>query len=621
MKVLIDNANSGLISKVLEGIKSEKGRRLPIHSMHRWWSRRFSSIYRFILSTYLFDDLQTAEKALHKPEIMREKAKELNFVEPFVGGGTGVSEAALSGWSVYGVDINPVATSVSKASLSLVTQGLPKNFKNDAIKTLDKTLSDLKNLWSFDGKYASYIFISRDKAPTRLSVKDEKGRKIPILLCPNCLSVFKSNNIESACPFCKHRFKADVRGSIELNNSFPEEHPGWRAFAVEFRDSKNKWEKEYVSLAQNREVKSWLSDSLKEAEEICDTFLENINSKIDVKEHGKLQREASIEDLYQLFTKRQLASFYTFSNNCKRFKNKEKLSLLALALSESTKASTLLAKWHAPLAEPVPAGAMKTHWVPKHTVESNPLAHMINTIRPLGRNTIASALHAQVRANEFTKKNGGPSGSRFRIVNGDAEKVDYPKKIDLVVVDPPYMDAVKSYTSLSLIHYAGLKLFDSVNGSEYSSDKELKEVESIEIPRRKKEYEEKVYKVFNRLYRCLHKNSRIVLMYNRLSVQDWLPILRAAKESGLYPRAIYWIPGESPGGLARSKLRGIYLIVLGKEKTNSINIQFENVINEVDTSFSIDVDTEFKSFEALKDALESTYSDVRLRPVHISLKL
>jgi adenine-specific DNA methylase len=586
--------------------KLERGKRLPLHSIHRWWSRRFSSIYRFLLASFLFTDEESVQRAIDEPKLMRKRSKGKIFMEPFAGGGTGISEAAFAGWSVYGVDINPVATSISKASLFLVTNGLPRGYEKIAIRVLDKSLTESQNIWKFDGKYASYIFISRDKAPTWISTRSVNNRQILVLMCPNCYTIFESSEKQTNCPTCGHRFEAGIKGSTELKNSFPETIKGWKIYAIELRNPKNKWKKEYKSPIHEKEIRKWLRKSSKEAEKIREEIIDEVDLAINVDEGRRLLREAQIEKYYQLFTTRQLASFYLFSLESRKLaRNRRDKLFLAIALSESTKASSLVAKWHPPIGEPVPAGAMKTYWVPKHTVESNPLAHIPGTLRPLGRNTIASAIRMQLRADTFIKENGGPSNSKVKIVTGDAEQIKIPRLVDLAVVDPPYMDAVKSYASLSLIHYIGIKLFDSVNMSRFVSSTSLKKVEDVEISRERKEYEEKLYKIFTKLTERLHNKSRVVLMYNRLTTHDWLPPLRAAKLAGLFPTSIYWVPGESPGGLARSKLRGIYLIVLRKsEKPNKIPILFEEIIEELDDTYPVDTEVELESYKALNEALK-----------------
>jgi len=259
---------------------------------------------------------------------------------------------------------------------------------------------------------------------------------------------------------------------------------------------------------------------------------------------------------------------------------------------------------------------MKTYWIPHYTVEANPLAHVPGTLRPLGRNTIASALRAQLKAHEYVQENGGivNTSVKIKIRNSDAEKVRMPKKVQMIVVDPPYMDSVKSYASLSLIHYSGLKIFDSFCGTKFVSNRNLKDIELREIPRDKEGYEKKLCSIFTKLSKSLDRNSRMVLMYNRIKVDDWIVPLQAAKLAGLYPTAIYWVPGEAPGTLARSRLRGIYLIIM--KKLNRISntktmrkphIVFEDVISELDETFPIDREAEYTSLSSLLQAFNSIY--------------
>jgi len=615
--MLIDSASSDLLLFVAEKTKIEKARRLPLHNFHRWWSRRFSIIYRFLLSSYLFKEELQVKEALERPYIMRNYAKGKIFMEPFAGGGTGLAEAAMAGWSVYGIDVNPVAAAISKASTYIVAEGLPKNYYNLAVRVLDEALNESKEFWYFNEKLVSYVFISRGKAPTWISTKSVHNKKTFIALCPRCLSLNQSFTLTTTCRECGEEFEINMNASIQLPKSLPETALHWKVFALELRDPQEKWKKEYISTKRDKKVRNWLKGRDRKLQKLTNDVVSSLASKINVTEAVRLIREAGIEELHQLFTRAQLYAFKIFSLASKKLaKTRKERLFLGLALSESTKASSLAAKWHPPIGEPVPAAAMKTYWIPHYTVEANPLAHVPGTLRPLGRNTIASALRAQLKAHEYVQENGGivNTSVKIKIRNSDAEKVRMPKKVQMIVVDPPYMDSVKSYASLSLIHYSGLKIFDSFCGTKFVSNRNLKDIELREIPRDKEGYEKKLCSIFTKLSKSLDRNSRMVLMYNRIKVDDWTVPLQAAKLAGLYPTAIYWVPGEAPGTLARSRLRGIYLIIM--KKLNRISntktmrkphIVFEDVISELDETFPIDREAEYTSLSSLLQAFNSIY--------------
>ncbi|MBS7648439.1 MAG: hypothetical protein QXU95_03375 [Candidatus Bathyarchaeia archaeon] len=612
--MILDKADPEIVALIVEEALKEKGRRLPIHSIHRWWSRRFAAIYRFILAGYLLSERSAIKQALENPSLLRRFARGKTFVEPFAGGGTGLTEAAFAGWKVYGMDVNPLAVRISEASVKLVTSGLPKDYEQLATKVLDEAFEETRFLWMFEDKLVSYFFISRGDVPTWISNINIRNKQYMVLMCPRCFKIFTTNwnNTQkvSTCPFCKDRFKISMKGKAKLNDSYPETTQGWKVYAVELRDPSNEWRKLYINIKENKALLTWFKKSTESAVKIAKEAKDILEEEIKVLEGKRLLREADIRYYYQLFTPRQLASFTVFSHKAKEFaKSSQELTFLSLAISETTKTSCIATKWHPPISEPVPAAAMKTYWVPEYTVETNPLAHIPGTLRPLARNTIASAIRAQKNADRYISERGITHDLNAKVINNRAELARFPPRIDLAVIDPPYMDSVKSYASLSLVHYAGIKLFDYIAKVKIPLAK-LEIVEKRELPRDPEKYETSLSRILEKISYHINFKSRVVLMYNRLESKDWIPPLRAAKNAGLLPIAIYWVLGESPGKLARSALRGIFLIVMRsntiKKRSEIVKVHkvFEKVIDGL--SF-IDVDKERQAFGSLLEALNEVY--------------
>ena len=172
--MLLDNIPSDLVSEAVLRTNKEKARRTPPHMVHRWWSRRFTSVYRLILGAYLFDNEESVREALNYPNLMRRKAFGKVFFEPFTGGGTGLTEAALAGFNVHGLDINPVAVVAARTSLLIVTRGLPSDFRIKCEQVLAEAKKKVGELWEFNGKQVTYIFVSRGRVPTWLSRRKKK---------------------------------------------------------------------------------------------------------------------------------------------------------------------------------------------------------------------------------------------------------------------------------------------------------------------------------------------------------------------------------------------------------------------------------------------------------------
>ena len=88
----------------------------PIYRMHKWWARRLGSVFRSLLLA--------ATLPAHKAHLLgngffykRHNFSRLRVLDPFVGGGTSLVEAAKCGATVVGVDIDPVACFVTTKEL------------------------------------------------------------------------------------------------------------------------------------------------------------------------------------------------------------------------------------------------------------------------------------------------------------------------------------------------------------------------------------------------------------------------------------------------------------------------------------------------------------------------
>ena len=100
--------------ELLAILADREGRRpVPIYQAHRWFARRFSSAFRAIL---------TAAKLDSRDEFWEAFYRGVDFtgdtvLDPFVGGGTSVVEAARLGATPIGVDIDPVACAITRFEL------------------------------------------------------------------------------------------------------------------------------------------------------------------------------------------------------------------------------------------------------------------------------------------------------------------------------------------------------------------------------------------------------------------------------------------------------------------------------------------------------------------------
>lgn len=89
----------------------------PIYQIHKWWARRLGSVFRSILLAATTGHRKRAPEELSF--YGKNEFSDFVVLDPFVGGGTSVVEAAKCGASVIGVDIDPVACFITAKELGL----------------------------------------------------------------------------------------------------------------------------------------------------------------------------------------------------------------------------------------------------------------------------------------------------------------------------------------------------------------------------------------------------------------------------------------------------------------------------------------------------------------------
>ncbi|NJE04810.1 hypothetical protein E3E36_01310 [Thermococcus sp. M36] len=608
--MLLDKMTPELTAEIVEKALIEKGQRLPHHSLHRWWSRRFAILYRAILASYLTDSKELVRKSLDNPKAVEILARGKVFYEPFMGGGTGLIEAAIMGYHSIGIDINPVAVRIAKSTSNLLKGKVDaKEIESKGKTILRKTEEKLIETgwsWNVEGKIVSYIFVTRGKIPSWIDKYSRNGKPIRILRCPYCGTIFESarSSGKETCPHCGRSFEVTHKPKFRLGEGYPTQD-GYTVWAVEVREQDGKkWRKRVLDA---REILNWLQESHFKAMEKANKarkILDPVPLE-DLMEGKRLKREG-IKRFSQLFTTRQLATFVAFAEACRELElDEELIEVFSVFLSESAKSSSLVAKWHSPIGEPVPAVAMKTYWVPEYTVETNPLARVPEKLVPLARNALASSIRRAVRIASSELRISRNVAVEAKI--DDARTFVPDKPIDIAIVDPPYMDTVRSYASLSIVHYGAMRVFDEIVGM--SNDVVLDNVERNEIPRDRTGFGKAMKLVFSNIERVLTPSGRVVLFYNRKSVLDWENILQASVESGLHPSVSYWVIGEPPGRLARSRLRGVFVVVLTREKPAKSRIVFTEPLHRASEAIFLDKKVEKSAMKALSNAISRIYNN------------
>ena len=619
--MILETMPKEVVSQINRLSLKEKGQRLPLYRLHRWWSRRFAYIYRALLLSYVMDDalrlldyLKDSSRIIFARKLVAGKT----FYDPFMGGGTGIIEALILGYNVIGIDINPIPVRIASTT-SLLLRGFQVS-QSELLKILDEVEDELEFEWKFQGETVSYVFITRNRVPSWITTYGRNGRRIRVLRCPRCGKIFESCDSENtvSCPYCGAEFKVTYKPEYEVSSEDYVEIDGIKYWGLETKRRVEGRIVRRIIPASDRAVRKWIVGSHEKAlsmvEEKFD-IVKELPVKLKYLSEGRRLLREGIRYAYELFTPRQLATFVKIAEISTSLDVNTK-KLVSLALSESAKSCSIIARWYPPLDEPVPALSMKSYWVPEYTVETNPIARIDKTLTPLARSNFVSALRNLDNINGFIRKYGfriEPS-QKINIEIGNSELYKPPSSIDISIMDPPYLDSIKSYASLSLLHYAALALYDRIAGLDKMVDSvwnnRIEDIEQSELPREKEQFSQALSRVLYNTRNKLTKDGKIILLFNKVERDEWLSVHKAAKTSGLVPTAIYWFLGEPPGRLGRSRLRGIFATVYKPGTVSSVdkvNVVFkyplENIMNEVNLDESI----ENKAFNSMMSSLKDNF--------------
>lgn len=112
----------------------------PIYTMHKWFARRSSSVFRAILLGAMKPAGTDIMEEFYKDHTNDPDTKGMVVLDPFMGGGTTIVEALRLGCKVVGIDLNPVAWFIVKTEVEPVDL--------DELKSAFERLSERIVPWS-----------------------------------------------------------------------------------------------------------------------------------------------------------------------------------------------------------------------------------------------------------------------------------------------------------------------------------------------------------------------------------------------------------------------------------------------------------------------------------------
>lgn len=463
----------------------------PIYKMHRYFARRPYSVFSELIKHY--SNLGSI------------------ILDPFCGGGVTVVEGLKLKRKVIGVDINPMATFITRMEvIDIDLEELQRAFEEIEAKVKDEILE-----------------LYMTKCP-----KCEKETPAEwfewsyIYDCPNCENEIQLSEVKKLrgakfqCPQCKEFFKlagakriGEIPIRLKVNCekcSFKgEKKPdNYDLKKVKFTN------KNFVKIVKERKL--WYPED-----------------KIFVGEKTKELLNKGFKYFSELFTVRNLLSLALLLRTIGSLKWINEIEeLLIFTFSSTLRGTNRMCfkpeKWQGGSPSDWPG---HDYWVPVFPLEWPVWDYFCRCYRKVlkGKKQSIEELNGFYKeAKTFKELENNKS---CLLLTESSTKLPLPDtSIDVIITDPPYGGNV-NYTELSdfwaiwIKDILGLKPDELINNTEEA-------IENKYQGKGQKEYRDLMYKIFKECYRVLKPNRWMVMTFHNRDFQTWNAIHLAAHDAG-----------------------------------------------------------------------------------------
>ena len=473
----------------------------PVYKMHRYFARRPWSVFRSLIEHY------------SNPGSI--------ILDPFCGGGVTVVEALRLGRKVIGVDINPLATFISK------------------MEVIDVDLEELKA--AFD----------QVEAACRVTIEE-----LYLTTCPKCGEKVPADWFEwsKAYETPEHKIHPVISECKKLragrylasDNQHKEEFSPLEAkrlpdvmiavhvncrrcekkstFAPSEDDQKlaRKWEQSYDDILRTEALKI-------PAEGIPDMNM--------ARENALFKR--GITHFRDLFTKRNLIASGRLKKAILAADFKDEIrDFLGLAFSGSLRFTNNMVfrneSWRGdkPLEWAKPA-----YWIPELSMETNVWRYFRDRLRPIAGAKKFSKNEIKPSAKPTTMPNllkeTSAQENQFMLITASSDRLPLPDaSVDVIITDPPYGGNVQ-YLELSDFWVVWLHEWIDVDGvTDKSNEAITTRHHGFEGAKELKHYRSILHAVFKECQRVLKPHRWMVMTFHNKEFRVWNAIHLAAHDAG-----------------------------------------------------------------------------------------
>ncbi len=605
----------------------------PIYHIHKWWAKRLGSVFRSIVSGSLSEN--------EWPDFYKnQKYAGKVVLDPFMGSGTTLGEAAKLGASVIGCDVNPVSTFLVRQALAQVNvDALEAEFQAIECDVKDEIQSYYTTKLPNSGTLVPalyYFWVKTVSTPTGEEIplfssyvfsKNAYPKKKPEsqILCPSCGSIFVGmyDSTSEVCPSCTHKFdpqEAPTKGA----NVYDKSGRKHKIKALVNQTTRPPSHKLYAIMALNEDGKKvYIKPSSFDYEQLdraCKKLGQLEKSlplpKMDVRSgHNTNQAKGYNYNKWRdFFSDRQLLCLGILLKRILKIENETIRDHFVCLFSGSLEFNNLFCSFKGE-----GTGAVR-HMFSNHILkpERAPLENSVwgipgkssGTFSTLFQSRLIKAKMYLIEPFELSIHNKAKKRSTEKVVcsdaislqvstdwdtffqseqgalvlNGDSSELPIPDgSVDVVVTDPPYFDFIH-YSELSDFFYAWLS---SALGDKYDylSRKDSSHVNEVQ-DKDNESFSLKIRSIFAECNRVLKHEGLMCFSYHHSTIDGWMAIYDAITQAGFDIVAAHPVKAEMSVASPKSSTKNpinLDAILVCKKKVNPPMVG--NIRNELTQRF------------------------------------
>jgi SAM-dependent methyltransferase len=551
------------VGRLTKPLSLEAHRPKDIYQSHKWFARRIGASFRSLLVGSEVAD----EKAFWKLFNEGKTSRQLTVLDPFVGGGTSVVEAALLGHNAIGLDIDPVACAVTsfesrlaaipdlRPHLEALKERMAASLAPYYLSTSAQGVAEvlLHAFWvqvvtcvhchkNSDAHPDRRIAFDRDwkvqwvLAPTgevlqlplsQKSVMDPAtGRRLPIEAGTTADGVF-------TCPHCRKPSRL-----IDLNKH-THTPPKWELFAVETLDPACK-----AACVPNRmrHIRAATAADLR----VFQAAEGALARRTDKRGHiphipvCPIPRENRSDDrilkygyryYHQLFNARQLLHLSMLAEEIMKLPPSVR-EAFSIAYSDHLTTNCMLTAYAPAWRRLLPLFTFRAFTHSIRPVEINPW------LERTGRGTYPNAVCSIQRASRSFKvlsqvvdSHGKATQPSIQIRQGNAANLTFLARgtVDLILTDPPYFDNI-AYSELSHFYLPWLRMLGVVQSA---SDSFLNKTMATNSrsPKCQRRFQTQLTRCFSEAHRVLKPDGRLLFTFQQKAAGAWEALAVALAKS------------------------------------------------------------------------------------------